>query len=71
MLLLVAPVGVITLLIYLLIFLIILGVVYWLVTTLAPEPIRRFAVAIVVVLAAIFLIWFLLQLVGAVPPRLE
>jgi hypothetical protein len=55
-------------LVLLLVFLIVLGTMYYLINTLAPEPIRRYGIAVVVVLAVIFLVYLLLSLVGAAPP---
>lgn len=53
-----------TLLIYILVIGIALAVAYWLITTLFPEPFRRWAIAVVVVLGAVFLIYLLLGLAG-------
>lgn len=54
-------------LIYVLVIGIFLAVLYYIITKFFPEPIRGYAVAIVVVIAAIILIWFLLSFVGALP----
>lgn len=54
-------------LIYVLVIGIFLAVLYYIITKFFPEPIKGYAVAIVVVVAAILLIWFLLSFVGAVP----
>ena len=56
------------LLIYLLIVLIVVSVIYWLINSFAPEPIKRYAIAVVVVIAVICLIYFLLQLAGGGAP---
>jgi len=58
-----------SLLIYVLIAVIVLSVIYWLINKFAPEPIKGYAIAIVVVIAVIFLIYFLLQMVGGAPLR--
>lgn len=54
-------------LVYVLIIGIFLAVLWYIITKFFPEPIKGYAVAIVVVIAAIILIWFLLSLVGAAP----
>lgn len=54
-------------LIYVLVIGIFLAILYYIITKFFPEPIRGYAVAIVVVIAAIILIWFLLSFVGAAP----
>lgn len=54
-------------LIYVLVIGIFLAVLYYIITKFFPEPIRGYAVAIVVVVAAILLIYFLLSFVGSVP----
>lgn len=64
MLLLIAMPGLITMLIYLVIIGIVLAVVYYVIGMLFPEPFRSWATVIVIVLGAILLIWFLLQLAG-------
>ena len=52
-------------LLYLLVFLLVIGLVYWVITQLAlPEPITRIAIVILVVVAAIILISFLLNMAG-------
>ena len=56
------------LLVYLLIILIVVSVIYWLINSFAPEPIKRYAIAVVVVIAVICLIYFLLQIVGGSSP---
>lgn len=60
-----------TLLIYALIFVIVIGVFYYLAANVLPEPLRRYAIAIVVVIGAILLIWFLVGLAGGEGPRLS
>lgn len=67
LILLLATPNIIQLLIWLLIFLIVLSVVYWLINTLAPEPLKKYAIAIVVVLAVIMLLYFLLPYAGSGP----
>lgn len=64
LLLLLAIPGFAKLLLILLAMLIFLGVLYWLVSTLAPEPLKKYGIALVVVVAAIFLIWFIMYLAG-------
>ena len=54
-------------LVYVLVIGIFLAVLYYIITKFFPEPIRGYAVGIVVVIAAIILIWFLLSLVGVAP----
>lgn len=56
-------------LIYLLCFLIFISVVYWLLNSFCPEPIRRYAIAVVIVICAIALIYLLLSFSGASMPR--
>ena len=53
-----------TILIYVLIVGIFLAVLYYIITRFFPAPIAGYAVAVVVVIAAILLIYFLLSLVG-------
>lgn len=60
-----------TLLIYALIFVIVIGVFYYLAANVLPEPLRRYAIAIVVVVGAILLIWFLVGIAGGEGPRLS
>jgi hypothetical protein len=48
----------------LLVFLIVLSVVYYLVNSLAPEPIRKYAIAIVLVIAVIVLLLFVTKMFG-------
>lgn len=55
-------------LVYVLIIGIFLAVLYYIITKFFPEPIRGYAVAIVVVVAAILLIYMLLQFVGSGSP---
>lgn len=55
-------------LIQLLVFLIVVGLVYWVLTIIPlPSPIRQIATVIIVVLAAFYLISLLLDLGGAGP----
>lgn len=64
MLLLIGMASLPMLLVYLVIIGIVLAVVYYVINRLFPEPFKSWATVIVVVLGAILLIWFLLQLVG-------
>lgn len=50
------------LLVYLLVICIVIGVVYWLITSFLPEPFRKWAIAIVVVIGAILAIKLLVGL---------
>lgn len=59
-----ASIGIVQLLIYVLVFLIVLSVVYYLVNSLAPEPIKKYAIAIVLVIAVIALLLFVTQMFG-------
>lgn len=64
-LLLLAPVGlgnIPMLLVYLLIICIVIGVVYWLITSFLPEPFRKWAIAIMIVIGAILVIQLLMGL---------
>ena len=54
-------------LIYVLVVGIFLAVLYYIITKFFPAPIAGYAIAVVVVVAAIILIWLLLSLVGAAP----
>lgn len=56
-----------TILIYVLVAGIFLAVLYYIITKFFPEPIRGYAVAIVVVVAAIILMYLLLSFVGQAP----
>jgi len=56
-----------TILIYVLVIGIFLAVLWYIITRFFHEPIRGYAIAIVVVVAAIILIWLLLSLVGSAP----
>lgn len=65
MLLLLALPNPVMLLVYLLIIGIVLAVAYYIINTLFPEPMKRWAILIMVVLAAIFVILYVLMpLVG-------
>lgn len=66
-LLLAAVPGLLTILIYLVIIGIVLAVAYYVINNLFPEPFRRWATVILVVVGAVLLIWLLLQLVGGGP----
>jgi len=59
-----ASVGIVQLLVYLLVFLIVLSVVYYLVNSLAPEPVKKYAIAIVLVIAVIVLLLFVTKMFG-------
>jgi hypothetical protein len=52
----------IKLLIGVLIACILLGAFYWVISTLVPEPLRKYAIAVLVVIAAIVLVYFLMDL---------
>jgi hypothetical protein len=65
MLMLLALPGLITMIVYVLIFVIVVSLIYYLVNTFLPEPMKKYAIAIVVVVAVIFLLIFLLQIVGS------
>ena len=56
-----------TLLVYLLVAMIALAVAYWLIITFAPEPIRKFLIAALVVIAAIVIIKLLFGFAGGEP----
>ena len=47
------------LLIWLLVLCIVIGVAFWIINSFLPEPIRKWAIAVLVVLCAIFVIQFL------------
>jgi len=49
-----------SILIYLLVICIVIGVAYYLITTFLPEPARKWGIAILIVLIAILLINFLM-----------
>jgi hypothetical protein len=59
-----ASLGIVSILVYVLIAVIVLSVIYWLIAKFIPEPLKGYATAIVVEIAVIFLIWFLLGLVN-------
>lgn len=67
MLLTIAGVGLLTLLIYLIIFCVVLWLFYYVIQNLAPEPFRRILTVVLVVVGVIFLLYFLLGLVGQAP----
>lgn len=60
MLMLLALPNPVMLLVYLLIIGIVLAVAYYIINTLFPEPMRRWAILVLVVLAAIFVIMYVL-----------
>jgi hypothetical protein len=51
-------------LIYVLVIGIALAVIYWIITTFFPAPLQRYAVGALMVIAAIFIIYLLLGLLG-------
>jgi amino acid transporter len=51
-------------LLYLLVALIALAVIYYVLTNFLPDPLKRWAIVSVVVIGAIILIYFLLDLAG-------
>lgn len=51
--------GIAGLLIWVLMILLAVGVIYWLITTICPEPLRKYAIAVVVVFGVIILIYLL------------
>jgi hypothetical protein len=57
--------GLITFLVYLLILLIVIALVWWLCNQFLPEPLRRYAQAIIVVICVVVLIYLLLGLIGS------
>lgn len=68
MLLLLAIPGLVTILIYLVVVGIVLAVAYYIINSLFPEPFKRWAILVLVVIGAILLIYFLLGLVGGGGP---
>ena len=56
--------SVIMLLVWAAIACIVIGVIYWLVTTFIPAPVQKYAIAVLVVLSAIFVIYLLLSFAG-------
>ena len=56
--------GLIQLIVTVLIFFIVVALVWYLANTFLPEPLKRYATAIIVVIAVIFMIYFLLQITG-------
>lgn len=52
------------LLLYVLIACIVIGTLYYIINNLLPEPMRKMATVILVVVGAIFLIWILMSLMG-------
>lgn len=61
-----------TLLIYLLIVLIVLGAAWYIVTLIPlPHPLGQVAQVVIVVIGLICIIWLLLSLVGSAPPLLR
>ena len=64
MILLFAVPGLVQMLVTVLVALIVIALVWWLVNTLLPEPLKKYGLAVVVVVAVLFLIWALLSLTG-------
>ncbi len=56
--------GIIPLIIYVFIFVVVVGLIWYLVQTFCPEPLKKYALALIVVICVIFLIYFLLSIVG-------
>ena len=56
--------GLIQILITVLIFFIVIALIWYLANTFLPEPLKKYAIAIIVVIGVIFLIYFLLEIVG-------
>lgn len=54
-----------TILIYVLVLAIFIAALYWIINKFFPEPMRGYAIGVVIVIAAIIVIYFLLSLVGA------
>lgn len=67
MILLLAGTGLLTLVIYLLVFLAVLWLFYYLINNLAPEPYRKILNIVLVVVFVLVLCYFLLGLVGGAP----
>jgi len=63
MLLLAMP-GIIQLIVTVLVFFIVIALIWYLANTFLPEPLKKYAMAIIVVIGVIFLIYFLLEVVG-------
>jgi undecaprenyl pyrophosphate phosphatase UppP len=55
------------LLVYVLIACIVLGLLYYIINNMVPEPLRKMATVVLVVIGGIFLIWILLQFAGGSP----
>ena len=55
----------VAILIYTLVACIVLGALYYIINNLLPEPMRKVATVVLVVIAAIFLIWILMSFVGS------
>lgn len=54
--------GIIPLILSVVIFVFVVALVWYLVTTFIPEPLKKFSIAIIVVIAVLFLIYFVAQL---------
>jgi hypothetical protein len=52
------------LLIYIVVALIVFSLLYWLINTLAPEPMRKYAMVALVVIAVIYICYLLLGMAG-------
>lgn len=70
LLLLAAAPSLVMLLVYLVVIGIVLALVYYVINSLFPEPFRKWATVIVVVIGGIALIWLLLSLVRGGGPSL-
>jgi len=57
--------GIPMLLVWLLIICIVIGVAYWLINSFLPEPMRKWAIAVLVVICAILIIKLLIENVGS------
>lgn len=56
--------GIFTMVIYVVVFVLVLSLLYYVITKHAPEPIKGYAITIVVVGAVLCLLYVLLQLAG-------
>lgn len=59
--------GLLTILIYLIIFCVVMWLLYYIVNSLAPEPFRRILNVVLVVIGVLIILYFLLSLVGQSP----
>jgi hypothetical protein len=60
----------IAILIWIVIAVIVLSFLYWVVNNYVPEPMRKFALLVLMAIAVIFLIYILLQFAGGAPVTL-